>query len=94
MKDHETSREDVHSAVQSLIGVVSHSLRGLPGQNDDGTYDEEEVHPSMWKELRSLGFKDVKTLKDQLETGTNPIDDKTMLVSHTMLQSLSRQASG
>ncbi|KAI9724613.1 MAG: hypothetical protein M1828_003636 [Chrysothrix sp. TS-e1954] len=82
--NHEASREDVQTAVNSLIGVISHSMRGLSGQNEDGTYDTKEVHASMWNEMSSLGFRDVKALLDQLAQGKEPVDDKTMLMERVI----------
>lgn len=77
--DHGHGRADIAKAMESLGNLVSHSMRPLP-ENGDGTYNQEAPHSSMFKELRTIGLKDVKTLRDKLAAGTDPIDDKTMLV--------------
>ena len=78
--DHNSSRLDIEGSLHSLWNLVDHSMRPVPTAGD-GTYDQEDVHPSKLQELRTIGFKDVKTLRDQFMAGTGPIDDKTMLVS-------------
>lgn len=79
--DHGDSRVDIGKALDSLGNMVSHSMRPMPEKLGDGSYDKEDPHPSLFKELKSIGVHDIKTLKDQIEAGKGPIDDKTMLVS-------------
>ena len=80
--DHSNSRMDIEGSLNSLLNLVDHSMRPLPQGTADGTYLEDEVHhPGLFKELKTIGLNDVKTLKDQLATGKGPVDDKTMLVS-------------
>lgn len=74
----EASPADVQKNVDQLMNLASHAMRPLPEGKD--AKDEHDVHPTMFKELKSLGFKDVKTLKDKIAVGKDPIDDKTMLV--------------
>ena len=82
--DHAESRVDLEESLGSLLSLVDHSMRGLPTQYADGTYAKEENHPSRWKELSTIGLKDVKTLKDQLVNGKGPVDDKTMLMERVI----------
>lgn len=80
--DHSNSRVDIEGSLNSLMSLVDHSMRPVPKGTADGTYlQDEEQHSGLFKELRTIGFKDIKTLKDQIAAGKGPIDDKTMLVS-------------
>lgn len=78
--DHGHGRVDIAKSMDSLGNLVSHSMRPMPEKFGDGSYDHEEPHASMFKTLSTIGFKDVKTLRDKLAVGTDPVDDKTMLV--------------
>lgn len=60
-------------------------MRPLPEQTGSGEYiDEGEVKPSKWQELRTIGLKDIKTLKDQISNGKKPVDDNTMLMERVL----------
>lgn len=92
--DHSNSRMDIEGSLNALLGLVDHSMRPVPQGTADGTYlQDEEEHPGLFKELRTIGFKDIKTLKDQLAAGKGPIDDKTMLVSCEHLPKATRVAN-
>ena len=67
------NRVDIAKALDSLGYLVSENI-------GDGSHDKEDPHPSLFKELNTIGFGDMKTLKDKLELGNDPVDDKTMLV--------------
>lgn len=42
----------------------------------DGTYlQDEETHPSILQELKSIGIRDMGTLVQKLKAGEAPIDD-------------------
>lgn len=44
----------------------------------DGTYVDEEVDSSKLEDFSAIGTKDLRTLKDKIEAGKDPIDDNTM----------------
>ncbi|PYI33000.1 peroxidase [Aspergillus indologenus CBS 114.80] len=74
--------DDGLSAFERYAQVLHASQRPLPSQNGDGTYIEHEQSSSMFSDLRSLGIKDVGTLKDLIKNKAKGeyIDDKTMLM--------------
>ncbi|KAL9089341.1 MAG: hypothetical protein Q9159_002557 [Coniocarpon cinnabarinum] len=80
--DHGQSRLDIAKAVNSLSNLVSHSMRPMPDKFGDSSYDKEEPHPSVFKELRTIGVGDVEALAEKLQVGKDLVDDKTMLMEH------------
>ena len=72
--DHGDSRVDIDAMLNSFAGLISHSMRPLPEQTGDGTYIEDEVHSSFFKDLSTIGIKDLKTLTDKIEAGKEPIE--------------------
>ena len=56
----------------------------MPEKFGDGSYEKEDPHPNLFKELKTIGLGDVKTLKDQIAAGKDPIDDKTMLMERVI----------
>ncbi|KAF9892006.1 hypothetical protein FE257_002970 [Aspergillus nanangensis] len=73
--------------------LVEASERPLPTETGDGSYieDEEAHHSSLWKDLRTLGIKDVNTLASVIKTEATgeKTDDKTMVMEH-IIQLVSR----
>ena len=61
--DHSNSRLDIEGSMKALLGVVDHSLRPTPKDTGDGTYLKQDAHPSIWKELKTIGFKVYLTSK-------------------------------
>ena len=80
--DRSEKSDDGLPAFEKYAQVLHASRRPLPNQTGDGTYLEHEHSSSMFQDLRSLGFKDVGTLKDLLKTKAKGeyVDDKTMLM--------------
>ena len=80
--DHSVTRGDVDSAFEQFAQLLHASSRPLPTQTGDGSYIEHEAHSSLFQDLKHLGFKDVKTLKETLASkATGALaDDKTMLM--------------
>lgn len=56
----------------------------MPQETGDGTYVDEEVDSSKLKDLSKIGIKDLKTLKDKIEAGKDPIDEKKMLMERVI----------
>ena len=78
--DHGNDRVDIAKALDSLGNLISHSMKPMPEEHGDSPYEKNDPHPSFFKELKSLNIHNVQTLKEKLEVGKDPIDDKTMLV--------------
>jgi linoleate 10R-lipoxygenase len=80
--DHSVTRGDVDSTFEQFAQLIHASNRPLPTQTGDGSYLEHDVPSSLFQDLKSLGFKDVKTLREVLANkASNALnDDKTMLM--------------
>ena len=80
--DHAATREDVDNAFEQFAHVLHASLRPLPNQTGDGSYIDKAPPSGIMADLRSLGFKDLKTLKDVMESKAKGdlVDDKTYIM--------------
>ena len=87
--------EDEHSSVGRLevensfkqFGQLIHAARRpLPTQTGDGAYLDEEVSSGLFQDLKSMGFKDVKTLMQVMKTKATGEyqDDKTYLMENVI----------
>lgn len=83
---HSVKREEVQSSLQQFAQLIHTAKRPLPTQSGDGTYLEHEVPSSMMEDLKSLGFKDVKTLMAVMKTKASGelADDKTYLMERVI----------
>ncbi|KAF2405392.1 fatty acid oxygenase [Trichodelitschia bisporula] len=81
-----TEREDIADTFKSYAQVLHLSQRPLPNQTGDGTYIEKEVPSSLFADLRNMGFKDVQTLMDVLESKASGelVNDKTYLMERVI----------
>jgi linoleate 10R-lipoxygenase len=89
--DHTANRAEVESSFTAFANLVHAAQRPLPNQSGDGTYiDEHAEHPSLWADIKSLGFKDAKTLVEVLRDTASgaDVDDKTMLMERVIQVSL------
>jgi linoleate 10R-lipoxygenase len=81
--DHTASRAEVENSFSAFANLVHAARRPLPNQSGDGTYlDEQAEHSSLWADIKSLGFKDAKTLMEIMKNTASgaDVDDKTMLM--------------
>ncbi|PWY90211.1 peroxidase [Aspergillus heteromorphus CBS 117.55] len=80
--DRNDKSDDGVPVFEKYAQVLHASRRPLPNQTGDGTYLEHEHPGSLLGDLKSLGFKDVGTMKDLIKTKAKGeyIDDKTMLM--------------
>lgn len=84
------TREDVDHSLEEFAQLVQASRRPLPTQTGDGTYiSGGEVPSSLLQDIKSLGFKDVKTLQEVLKNKGELQDDKTMLMERVIQVKLS-----
>ncbi len=76
--DPTTTREDVASVFEEYAQLIHASLKPLPTQSGDGAYLDKEEHTGILTDLRSLGLKDVKTVKHIMEDKASgkPQDDR------------------
>ncbi|KAJ9645772.1 hypothetical protein H2199_002812 [Coniosporium tulheliwenetii] len=84
--DQSATRQDVSETFEQFAQLIHASQRPLPTQSGNGTYIDTEVPSGMFADLRTLGFKDVKTLKDVMTTkATGELaDDKTYLMERVI----------
>lgn len=80
--DHSASRADVESSFNKFAQLIHASRRPLPTQSGDGAYLERTEPTGLLQDLKSIGLKDVETLKELLKSKTsgNLQDDKTYLM--------------
>ena len=92
---HKEAEHAAHSAsVQGLLEefaqLVHASRRPLPTQSGDGAYLDHEVPSGLFQDLKSLGFKDVKTLMEVMRQPAGGLhDDKTYLMERVIQACLS-----
>lgn len=81
--DRNEKKGDSVSPFEKYASVLHAARSPIPNQTGDGAYLEHEHTTSLLQDARHLGFKDLKTLKDVIESklpGGQLIDDKTMLM--------------
>ncbi|PYH92083.1 peroxidase [Aspergillus ellipticus CBS 707.79] len=78
--------DDGVSVFEKYAEVLHASRRPLPNQTGDGTYLEHEHSGSLFADLKTLGLKDVGTVKDLIKTKAKGeyINDKTMLMERVI----------
>lgn len=88
------TREEVSTTFEQFAQLIHASERPLPSQTGDGSYVTRQEHSSFLEEVKSLGFKDAKTLAEVVgsKISGERIDDKTYLMER-VIQVLSRQTS-
>ena len=84
--DRSVTRGDVDTSFEQFAQLIHASSRPLPTQTGDGSYIEHEAPSSLFQDLKSLGFKDMKTLKDVLANKASGAlaDDKTMIMERVI----------
>ncbi|KAF2456698.1 fatty acid oxygenase PpoC [Lineolata rhizophorae] len=84
--DHNQEREEVGNVFEDFAQLIHASQRPLPTQTGDGTYIEKDENSGLFADLRTLGFKDVKTLKDFMaaKSSGETTDDKTYLMERVI----------
>ena len=84
--DRTVTRGDVENSFQQFQQLLHRSSRPLPTQTGDGSYLENEEHSSLFSELKTLGFKDFKTLREVISSKATGalVDDKTMIMERVI----------
>jgi linoleate 10R-lipoxygenase len=60
---HAATRADITSTFEQYAQLIHASLRPLPNQSGDGAYLEKEEPSGLWNDIRSMGIKDMRTVK-------------------------------
>lgn len=83
---HTADREEVSNVFKDFAQLIHASRRPLPNQSGDGSYLDHEEPTGLMTDLRSMGFKDLKTLKDVMavKASGQRADDKTYLMERVI----------
>ena len=78
--DRLATRKDVESTFEQFSQLIHSAQRPLPSQTGDGSYLEKEESSGLWADFKSLGVKDVATVKHIMEDKASgkPQDDRKM----------------
>lgn len=78
------TRKDVETVFHEFASLIHASRRPLPTQSGDGQYLEKEEPVGFWSDMKSLGIKDLVTVKEILEdkAAGKPQDDRKMHMEH------------
>lgn len=93
-EDLNTERKGVTETFGAFAQLIHAAQRPLPTQTGDGSYIEHEEHSSTWADMRSLGFKDAKTLAEVMRSKTKGeyVADKMYLMERVIQVSCTLRA--
>ena len=79
------SREEVDHSLSEFAQLIHASRRPLPTQTGDGSYvSTGDMPSSLFQDIKSLGFKDVNTLREVMKNKGELQDDKSMLMERVI----------
>lgn len=86
LKETSATREDVQSTFEQYAQLIHAAQRPLPVQSGNGAYLEKEEPSSVWADIKSLGLKDVRTIRNMMaeKAAGKPQDDREMLMEHVI----------
>lgn len=75
-------REEVEAIFDKYAQAIHASREPLPNQTGDGTYLKHDQSSGLFNDLKSLGFRDLNTVKDLIKQKASGelIDDKTYIM--------------
>ncbi|KAJ5439701.1 Linoleate 10R-lipoxygenase [Penicillium daleae] len=81
-KHHTVNRAEVVAVFDKYAQAIHASREPLPNQTGDGTYLKHDQSSGLFNDIKSLGFRDLNTVKDLIKTKATGelIDDKTYLM--------------
>lgn len=84
--DAASDREGVVNTFSQFSQILHAAQRPMPDQNGDGTYTTEKESSGFMADLKNMGFKDLKTLKDVIEGKASGqlVDDKTYIMERVI----------
>jgi len=76
------SRDEVVAVFEKYAQAIHASREPLPNQTGDGTYLKHDQSSGLFNDIKSLGFRDLNTVKDLIKNKASGelIDDKTYLM--------------
>lgn len=74
------------STFEEFAQVLHAAKRPLPSQTGDGSYLNKEEPTGLMADLKNLGFKDLKTLREVIEGKAKGelVDDKTYIMERVI----------
>jgi linoleate 10R-lipoxygenase len=85
--DHSAKREEVSGTFEQFAQVLHAAQRPLPSQTGDGSYlNKEEPTGGLLADIKNLGFKDLKTVRELVESKAKGelVDDKTYIMERVI----------
>lgn len=85
-KETSATRADVQSTFEQYAQLIHAAQRPLPNQSGDGAYLEKEDSSGFFADLKSLGLKDIRTVRHIMEdkAAGKPQDDRQMHMEEVM----------
>jgi len=79
---HQVKRAEIVAVFEKYAQAIHASREPLPNQTGDGTYLKHDESSGLINDIKSLGFRDLGTVKDLIKTKASGqlIDDKTYLM--------------
>jgi linoleate 10R-lipoxygenase len=81
-KHQPVNRAEVVAVFEKYAQAIHASREPLPNQTGDGTYLKHDQSSGLFNDIKSLGFRDLNTVKDLIKNKASGelIDDKTYLM--------------
>lgn len=81
-ENHQVKRAEVVAVFEKYAQAIHASREPLPNQTGDGTYLKHDQSAGLIDDIKSLGFKDLNTVKDLIKNKATGelVDDKTYLM--------------
>ena len=87
--EYQDSSAEGQGLLEQFAQLIHMSRRPLPTQSGDGAYLDHDVPSGLMDDLRSLGFKDVKTLMQLMRQKKGTLqDDRTYIMERVIQASL------
>lgn len=85
-ENHVVKRAEVVATFEKHAQSIHASQEPLPNQTGDGTFMKHDKSPGLIGDIKSLGFRDVSTVKDLIASKTSGelVDDKTYLMERVI----------
>lgn len=80
--NHQVKRAEVVAVFEKYAQAIHASSEPLPNQTGDGTFLKHDQSSGLFNDIKSLGFRDVNTVKDLIKSKASGelVDDKTYLM--------------
>ncbi|KAJ5137335.1 hypothetical protein N7526_003568 [Penicillium atrosanguineum] len=81
-ENHQVNRAEVVAVFEKYAQAIHASREPLPNQTGDGTYLKHDESSGLINDIKSLGFRDINTVKDLIKSKASGelVDDKTYLM--------------